>query len=188
MVDIDDFAKSIQKEEYYTNCITQTIQNLSLTLKQLNHSVDFFKGKFVELVMFDGGDQIISATQARIVYVYLVQNTLLYINNPFIFSSEETLITLFDKSITQMRAFVDKNSWVDIEYEDTINPPAILSTKKQVRKVSKLEQAVELWKQNPQVSRKEFVKMLKTQLDMTPSGASTYYHNVKDIITREQSN
>lgn len=51
---------------------------------------------------------------------------------------------------------------------------------------TKAELALELVKNNPKATRKELIELLKDKLKMTPAGASTYVHNAKKALEKEQ--
>lgn len=49
---------------------------------------------------------------------------------------------------------------------------------------TKQERAIEIYKANADKTRKHVIELLRTELGMTDAGASTYYYNAKNAVTK----
>jgi hypothetical protein len=62
-------------------------------------------------------------------------------------------------------------------------PPAAMRGKKVVEgKVSRRDQAIEVMKADPTISRGDFIKKCVSDLDMTEAGATTYYYAAYEAV------
>jgi hypothetical protein len=191
MQDLNSFIQEITTSAYFDpKSNIKTLTALNERLKNSGVDIGWYTNKFIELCMYDG--DITTVDQGRLTYAYLVQECLKFYDNPLDYSDTIDLVDLFAIAITKAQQLINTYPWISMSNEtttegneDNTSNTRILGTPKKKHKVSKLDAAIELRKTNMEMKRKEFIDLLKNELDMTSAGAATYWYNINAQLQRE---
>lgn len=152
-----------------TYSFVAAIQNL--TEKELR--VSEYRSRIKELsnIKSNADDKV-----ARYHYLYLVQELVRQSLNTDKFDMEKLHNLALEKATT----YVTKNPWLFAEREDA-EPKLDAAGNVKQKKGAKKEQAIELWNKhkNENMTRKQWIDLLVTEVGLTPAGASTYHANLK---------
>jgi hypothetical protein len=94
---------------------------------------------------------------------------------------QEDIDLTFSSALVKANTLFTKNTWMWATKEpepDQYNENGTLKLKKGWKK----DRAIEIFKTNPKATKAEIIKMYEKELDMTASGAQTYYYNSKHHI------
>ena len=110
----------------------------------------------------------------RLIYLYLVQEAIRAYMDPF--TDEDNVARMYMTARTAAYEQLKEREWI---YRSSMTETG--ETKKKGRKGGKKEQAIELWKQECNITRtrKEWIARLVEKVGLTAGGASTYYATLK---------
>lgn len=127
-------------------------------------------------VLMDKPIQCENHIMSRLTYAYFCQD-MVKISKQHEIKQEEVEPTFISAKIKAEILFT-KNPWMWATKDpepDQYNENGTLKLKKGWKK----DRALEIFKNNPNATKKEIIKMYEKELDMTSSGAQTYYYNSK---------
>lgn len=114
-----------------------------------------------------GGTVDLKGASPKYTYMYFVENVIKNGENYWL-----------NDSIERARKFVDKYDWAMKKETPQQNEETIVKTGK---KGAKKIQAIKLYneRKNEEMSRKQWIELLISEIGLTKAGASTYFHNLK---------
>ena len=124
----------------------------------------------------------ITDTPIQITDVHLARFTYLYTVQGIVQKSMTTDNIDLTEVVTQAKSnaknYLAENPWVTAEAEDVVKTDAAGNPKR--KKGAKQEEAARIYKENKDtVDRKQIIEMFIKELDMSKSGATTYFYNMR---------
>lgn len=119
--------------------------------------------------------------EARLMYLYLIQDGLRLFKEGAMTIDTKWML---DTTLNKAQKFKAKNAYVFATEEEGTTVPVKLNAKGEVKhkKGWKQTRAIELLKANPNMEKKDLIQLFITELDMTLSGATTYFYMSKKAM------
>jgi len=110
----------------------------------------------------------------RYVYLYTVQGLI----NKSLTTDNIDVTEVFSVATTNAKNYIAKNPWVLAEAEEVVRTDAAGKPKR--KKGAKQEAAAVIYKENKDtLDRKQIIELFIEELDMSKSGATTYFYNMR---------
>lgn len=84
-----------------------------------------------------------------------------------------------ERAVAKLKAEAVAKVVTKAEKPKMVRPAKVKRTRKVSDGPTKLEQAIELYKANTQLSKDSMIALIRERLDMSLAGATTYYYNAK---------
>ena len=149
----------------------------------LNGRDDLSRAEYERRIIELSGVQkeYIDDRDAKYCFLYLVQETFRKLDSTDILDMAERL----DYAIVKARTYIENNQWVwavaddDDERVDSDGKPKRKKGAKQV-------EALRIYKENVDCGKPVIIERFMNELDMSKSGATTYFYNMKKKVENEQ--
>ena len=164
---MSDPIKFLQKHKIPTESAVKAIKYMNHHSEELN-----FKTLLVDMT---GHSQEYSDRDTKYTFMYAVQEVLYASNTTNVFNMEDIVKTAHTKAIN----FIKNNPWT-FAAPDQSSTPSSVSGKPKRKKGAKQTAALEIYgRLKDTKTKQEIIQIFIDDLDMSKSGATTYFYNVK---------
>jgi len=152
-----------------TRSAVAAIQHISNRGRQ---TADYYNKSLSNLV--DAPVQITDEHLARFTYLYTVQGIVDLSMNTDIIDATEVM----HKAMSNAKKYLKENPWTVAEPDEVVKTDAAGKPKR--KKGAKQEEAGRIYNENKDtLDRKQIIEMFIKELDMSKSGATTYFYNMR---------